>query len=95
MCRQAVSQLRRDPASLGQNNRCKGGQLVAVLVMAGEREYLGAQSHKLDSVFVIPPQHLDNVLCISKTQSLHIFLAQGNIGFLVLVRPVLDGMFWL
>lgn len=61
---QAMSKFSSDPPSLGEDVGSEGSELVPVLFMARKRKHLGAEPHELDAVFVIPPQHLDDVSCI-------------------------------
>lgn len=89
MRRQAVSKLRSNLTCLGQNLRGERRQLVAIFLVARERKYLRAESHKLDTVFVVPSEHLDNVSSVGKAQALDPRLTASDVGLLVLVWPVL------
>lgn len=95
MCRQPVTHLCRGLPQLSQGLGRKGRQLVAIFLMACEREHLRAQSHELDAVLIVPSYHLDGVTRIGQPQALDPLLASCYIWRLGLVRPVLGGMLCL
>jgi hypothetical protein len=63
--------------------------------MAGEREHLAAQPHKLDAVLVIPSDHLRDITSIRKPKVLNPSLSKRDVRGLFPVRPVLGRMFRL
>lgn len=63
--------------------------------MASKWEHLGTKAHELDTVLVVPAQHLDDIPGIGQAQLLDELLASRNIAWLVLVRSVLGGVLWL
>lgn len=64
VCGQAMPKFSSHPPRLGEGVGSEGSELIPVLFMARKRKHLGTEPHELDAVFVIPPQHLDNVSCI-------------------------------
>lgn len=90
-----MSQLCSYLPGLCQNFTRERSQLVAILLMTSKWKHLRAQSQELDPIFIIPPQHLHNVLCVSYTKRLHIALSSLDRGRLRFVGAVLGRMFWL
>lgn len=82
-----------DTPSLGQRLARERRQLVAVLFVTRKREHLTAEPHKLDSVFIVPSDHLDNIACVCEPDFFNVALAAGDVGGLGLVGAVLGGVF--
>lgn len=61
MRRKPMSKLRCDLASLGECSGSERLELVAVLCVARERKNFGAEAQEPDAVFVVPPEHLDDI----------------------------------
>ena len=95
MCSDSMTKLCDDLAGLRKRLCCKGLQLVTVLLVTREGEHLGAETHKLNTVLIVPSDHLGNITSIGQAQRLDIFLASSNIGGLTFIRAVLRGMFGL
>lgn len=56
-----MTQLACYSSSICERVGSKGRKLVAVYLVACEREHLGTQAHEFNAVFVVPPQHLYDV----------------------------------
>ena len=91
----SMTELRDDLAGLRESLCCERLELVTVLLVASEGEHLGAETHKLDTILIVPPYHLSNVTGISQAQGLDIFLTSSNIGWLTLVWAILRRVFRL
>ena len=91
----SMTELCDDLAGLRKRLCCKGLQLVTVLLVTREGEHLRAETHKLNTVLIVPSDHLGNITSIGQAQRLDIFLASSNIGGLTFIRAVLRGMFGL
>jgi hypothetical protein len=82
-------------AYLSESIGRKRSQFVAIFIMAGKREHLTAEPHELNSVLVIPADHLDHITCIGQTEFLDVPLSSCEICGLIFVGPVLSSMFGL
>jgi hypothetical protein len=90
-----MTQLSHDLADLRQSVCSKRSQFVSIFLMTGKGKHLAAKPHKLDPIFVVPPQHLDDISSIRQSQRLHPFLASSYISRLLLVWTILGSMFGL
>lgn len=90
-----MSQLSSHLSSFRQGLASKRGKLIAILSMTGEWKHLRTESQEFDSVFMIPSEHLGNILDVGQTYFFQISLATLHGSRLSLVRPVLGGMFGL
>lgn len=66
-----------------------------MLAVACKREHFGAETHKLDAVPVVPPDHPGDVAGVGEADALDVLLPETDVGLLSLDRAVLDRMLWL
>ena len=95
VCSHTMTQFRNNLTSLCQRFCSKRSKCISILLVACERKHLATQPHKLDTIPIIPPDHLDDITSICESDILNIALAQFDIFRLILVWPVLGCMFWL
>ena len=57
----SMAQIGYDLPGLGEDIRGKGGELVAVLGMAREREDVGAEPHEPDAILFVPTNHWHDI----------------------------------
>jgi hypothetical protein len=90
-----MAKLSNDFASFSQSVCGERLEFVAVFLVTRKREYLAAQSHELDAILVIPPNHLDDISRIGKPQFLNKFASSCMISRLILIGAVLGSMLGL
>jgi hypothetical protein len=83
-----MAELRSNLARLSQDVSRKR-QTVSVFFVAGKREHLAAQSHKLYSILVVPPNHLDYISGIAQSKFLDELETALHAWLLSLVGAVL------
>ncbi len=90
-----VAELGRHLAGLCEDFGSERCQFVSGFPVTGKRKHVGAESHELDTVPLVPSEHLDNVARISKPQTLDVLPPQTSVGFLRPVGPVLGAVLGL
>jgi hypothetical protein len=91
----SVAQLCHNFAHFRQNFRGERSYFVPIFLMTSEGKHLTTEPHEFNAIFIIPPQHFDDISGICQSQCLDPFLASSYICWLLLVRTILGSMFRL
>jgi len=91
----SMAELRYHLSCFGEGTGSEWLKPVSMYCMTGKRAHARTKLHELDAVFVVPPNHFDNVTDVCQANLLYKHLSQGDIWFLASVWPIRSLVFRL